>query len=136
VWRSSCLRFKHYARHSAIRSPKSDPNRCHRRSGHRWHRLIASFAWRLQPASEVSWFTWPRTRRPPNNDKPSFGARTQTSKAGEAALLGYPSPVIARHPTDRCQSQSGAASCALMSTRPKSLPGPGSACVAGPLRPK
>jgi hypothetical protein len=32
VWRSSCSRFKHYARHSAIRSPKPDPNRCHRPS--------------------------------------------------------------------------------------------------------
>ena len=35
VWRSSCSRFKHCARHSGIRSPKC-PNRCHRPSGHRW----------------------------------------------------------------------------------------------------
>jgi hypothetical protein len=35
VWRSSCSRFKHCARHSGIRSPKC-PNRCHRLSGDRW----------------------------------------------------------------------------------------------------
>ena len=32
MWRSSCSRFKNCARRSAIRSPKSDPDRCRRPS--------------------------------------------------------------------------------------------------------